>query len=174
MNKIEKLHRTVDAKQSYDRYQSRTEFDLSEYLLKIGTSSNIYDLWTLIDDFCLEFGMISACCRCFPSEAAAQPEVIYSRTLQIDPKLEAALLNAPAYLDPFYHAAIRSARPFHWLEVASILNGKSLQARYFDEKISSLGDGVIVPVFGPLSRDGYFCFHLAEEAEASPVDLIIL
>ena len=96
--------------------------------------------------------MNGVCCRCFPSEAAAEQVIFFSTTSDFSPELAQALQDSPGYLDAFLHAAVRTTKPFLWTDISDILEPRSPQLRHYKEKIAGLGTGVVVPVFAAVAK----------------------
>lgn len=126
---------------------------------RISQSETGDDVWSIMSEVCEDTHMKGACCRCFPSNASAEQEVFFSRTERFNKDLEHALQSSPGYLDAFLHASVKSPKPFRWSDVNEILGPKSPQIDSYRRQIASHGEGIVVPVFGPLFRNGYFCFH---------------
>lgn len=147
---------------------------LAVYLNDMMLAKRTSDLWQIIERFCKDVNLLSACCRCFPGEAAESTTIIFSKTENMSPDLEAAINSSPSYLDPFFNAAIRAARPIKWSNVPDWLAAKSPQLKYFVNEIDALGSGILVPVYGPLSRNGYFCFQIGGDHPINTIDLMVL
>ena len=58
--------------------------------------------------------------------------------------------------------SLRSTRPFPWSELGE-RGAFTFADSHWDERLSKFGDAIVVPVFGPLIRTGYFCFVGAVE-----------
>jgi len=138
---------------------SEHDLDFTDVATRISQSKRGEDVWDIMSEVCQKTGTKGACCRCFPSNASADQTVFFSKTDNFNEDLESALQNAPGYLDAFLNAAVKSPKPFRWSDVNEILDSKSPQLASYRRNIAALGDGVVVPVFGPLFRNGYFCFH---------------
>ena len=149
-------------------------FRFSVYASKIAAAGSTEEVWEIIDDVCREAKMDGACCRCFPSEAESEPVVHLTRTRRFSEELEAAIRNTPGYLDVFLHASVQTSKPFLWSEIDKIIDPKAPQLRHFRKTFGSLGFGVIVPVFGALFRNGYFCFHAQKDPKVNELDMMIL
>lgn len=139
--------------------ESESALDFTEIATRIGQSESGEEVWQIMSEVCRKNGTKGACCRCFPSNASADQTVFFSKTENFSSNLEHALQNAPGYLDAFLHASVKSPKPFRWSDVPRILDPKSPQIDSYRRDVASLGDGVVVPVFGPLFRNGYFCFQ---------------
>lgn len=160
MTGMSKVERATNPQRSEQDVHARSNFDvsLSAISSRIQQSTSGDQVWGIMDEVCTSTGMFGACCRCFPNGAAAEPVVFFSKTSSFSPELESALQSAPGYLDAFLHASVNSPKPFHWGDVSGLLDPKSPQIESYKQVIEPLGDGVVVPVFGPLFRNGYFCF----------------
>lgn len=150
------------------------DFQFAEFAASIASATSGDQVWKIIEAICLKADVDGVCCRCFPSEAAAEPIIFFSTTSDFSPELADVLQGAPGYLDAFLHASVRTSKPFHWAEIGDILERRSPQLHHFKDKISGLGSGVVVPVFGPLFRNGYFCFHSYEDRVVTDMDLMVL
>lgn len=131
-------------------------------------------VWSIIEDICVSLDLDAACCRCFPNGAAAEPVVFFSKTRRFNPELERALESIPGYLDAFLHASVNSTKPFRWSEVNDLLDPKSPQIEAYQTTIANLGEGIVVPVFGPHFRNGYFCYSGQEGREYFDPELMLL
>lgn len=151
---------------------SKPNFDL--YVTRIIDAKSDTEVWKLITAFCVESEFSGACCRCFPSDATVDQDIYFSRTAQFDKKIEKVILNTPGYLDPFLHASIRSNSPFSWEKLDKLLSKTAPQLQYFKRYIAHLGYGVIVPVFGPMFRNGYLCFIQDKQQAILPRVLVPL
>ena len=149
-------------------------FDFGQFAAAIASSKTGEAVWTLIDTICQKANISGVCCRCFPSEAAAEQTIFFTTTSQFSADLGEALEATPGYLDPFLHASVRTTKAFHWDDMAEILEPRSPQLHYFRDHIAEFGSGVVVPVFGPLFRNGYFCFHSAEPRTVTEMDKMVL
>ncbi|MHA7899067.1 MAG: helix-turn-helix transcriptional regulator [Henriciella sp.] len=150
------------------------EYDFASFATEIAAARTGDQVWRLLDSICRKSNISGACCRCFPSEAAADPIIFFSKTTDFSSELEAVLEDTPGYLDPFLHASVRSTRPFNWSEISQHLGARSPQLKHFQTVIAQLGTGIVVPVFGPLFRNGYFCFHSEEARTLEALDLMVL
>ncbi|MEM7460075.1 MAG: LuxR C-terminal-related transcriptional regulator [Pseudomonadota bacterium] len=150
------------------------EFDFSRFAAQIAASNSGDEVWALIDAICDKADVEGVCCRCFPSEAAAEQTIFFSTTSRFSPELGDALEQAPGYLDAFLHASVRTTKPFLWRDMESLLEPRSPQLHYYRDHIASFGTGVVVPVFGPLFRNGYFCFHSYEDRTVTEMDKMVL
>ena len=148
--------------------------DFTDIATRISQSTSCEEVWQIMSDVCRNTGTKGACCRCFPSNASADQTALFSKTENFNPDLERALQNAPGYLDAFLHASAKSPKPFRWSDVDKILDAKSPQLHSYRRDIASLGDGVIVPVFGPLCRNGYFCFHGEPGREYADIEILLM
>ena len=154
------MHRVSSRPASVDPEMdpSNASFSLSSVSARIQQAQDGDLVWGIMSEVCTTIGMHGACCRCFPNGAAAEPVVFFSKTESFSSELEIALQSSPGYLDAFLHASVNSPKPFQWEEVIDLLDPKSPQIESYRENIEPLGEGVVVPVFGPLFRNGYFCF----------------
>ncbi len=150
------------------------DFEFGTYAASIAASKSGDEVWKIIEAICRKADLNGVCCRCFPSEAAAEQIIFFSTTSEFSPELGQALQDSPGYLDAFLHASVRTTKPFLWTDIADILEPRSPQLRHYKDKIAGLGTGVVVPVFGPLFRNGYFCFHSQEDRAVSDMDLMVL
>lgn len=148
--------------------------DFTDIATRISQSTSCEEVWQIMSDVCRNTGTKGACCRCFPSNASADQTALFSKTENFNSDLERALQNAPGYLDAFLHASAKSPKPFRWSDVDKILDAKSPQLHSYRRDIASLGDGVIVPVFGPLCRNGYFCFHGEPGREYADIEILLM
>ena len=149
-------------------------FEFGAYAASIAAATSGDAVWKIIEAICRKANVNGVCCRCFPSEAAAEQVIFFSTTSDFSPELAQALQDSPGYLDAFLHAAVRTTKPFLWTDISDILEPRSPQLRHYKEKIAGLGTGVVVPVFGPLFRNGYFCFHSIDDREISDMDMMVL
>ena len=156
---------------------SATDFMQNEPLFvfasRIQQSETNEQVWSIIEEICESLELTAACCRCFPNGATAEPIVFFSKTESFSRKLERALESIPGYLDAFLHASVNSSKPFRWREVIDLLDPKSPQIETYYSKIESLGEGVVVPVFGPHFRNGYFCYSGVDGREYSDHDMML-
>lgn len=150
------------------------DFEFSAYAASIAASTSGEEIWKIIEAICRKADVDGVCCRCFPSEAAAEQVIFFSTTSGFSPDLGHALQNAPGYLDAFLHASVRTTKPFLWTDIDEILEARSPQLRHYRDQIADLGTGVVVPVFGPLFRNGYFCFHSYEDRTITEMDMMVL
>ena len=150
------------------------DFEFSAYAASISAARTGDEVWKIIEAICRKADVNGVCCRCFPSEAAAEQVIFFSTTSEFSPALGRALQDSPGYLDAFLHASVRTTKPFLWSHIADILEPRSPQLRHYNDKIAGLGTGVVVPVFGPLFRNGYFCFHSQDDREISDMDMMVL
>ncbi|MEM9179381.1 MAG: LuxR C-terminal-related transcriptional regulator [Pseudomonadota bacterium] len=150
------------------------DFDFGRFAGAISASSSGDEVWALIDTICDKAGVEGVCCRCFPSEAGAEQIIFFSTTSRFSPELGEALEQAPGYLDAFLHASVRTTKPFLWGDMERLLEPRSPQLHYFRDHIASFGTGVVVPVFGPLFRNGYFCYHSYEDRTVTEMDMMVL
>ncbi len=155
------VHATTSAPKPMDGEGNRVRrpHDFTDIATRISHSNTGDEVWKIMSEVCEDTGTTGACCRCFPSNASADTTVFFSKTQRFDEQLERALQSAPGYLDAFLHASVKSPKPFRWSAVNTILDEKSPQMASYRKEIAPIGDGVIVPVFGPLFRNGYFCFQ---------------
>jgi DNA-binding CsgD family transcriptional regulator len=149
-------------------------FDFGQYAAAIANATTGDQVWKLIETICRKADISGVCCRCFPSDAAAEQTIFFSTTAHFRSDLGDALEATPGYLDPFLHASVRTTKPFHWDEMNEILEPRSPQLHYFRDHIDAYGSGVVVPVFGPLFRNGYFCFHSIEPRTVTDMDKMVL
>jgi len=152
----------------------RHPYGFAEVSSRISESKSDEEVWQIMSEVCLETGNKGACCRCFPSNATAEATVFFSKTKNFSSELEQAIQSSPGYLDAFLYASVKSPRPFRWRDVNAILDHKSPQMDSYRRKISAIGEGVVVPVFGPLFRHGYFCFHGEEGREYDDDEIMIM
>ena len=168
------------------------DFDFGRFAGAIAASNSGEEVWALIDTICDKAGVEGVCCRCFPSEAGAEQIIFFSTTSRFSPELGEALEQAPGYLDAFLHASVRTTKPFLWGDMERLLERRSPQLHYFRDHIASFGTdsiynihsdigmavgterGVVVPVFGPLFRNGYFCYHSYEDRTVTEMDMMVL
>lgn len=150
------------------------EFDFGEFASRIAEATSGDKVWDIIESICMSADVDGVCCRCFPSEAAAEQTIFFSTSKRFNAELAEALDGAPGYLDAFLHAAVRTTKPFLWNDIERILEARSPQLHYFRDHIQKLGTGVVVPVFGPLFRNGYFCFHANSSRAFADLDLMLL
>lgn len=150
------------------------DFEFSAYAASIAAATSGDEVWKIIEAVCRKAVVDGVCCRCFPSEAAAEPIIFFSTTTGFSPELSQALQDSPGYLDALLHASVRTTKPFLWSEMDNLLEPRSPQLHHFNDKIAALGTGVVVPVFGPLFRNGYFCFHSYEPRTVSDMDMMVL
>lgn len=150
------------------------DYDFGQYASRIAAAQSAEDVWQILEMVCKKAEIDGVCCRCFPNQAIAEPVIFFSKTDGFNNELEAALQAAPGYLDSFLHASMRTTKPFVWRDVDRLLDPRSPQAVHFREKIKGLGTGVIVPVFGPLFRHGYYCFHVQEPRAVTELDMMVL
>lgn len=148
--------------------------DFTDVAARISQSKTGDEVWKIMTEVCQRTEIKGACCRCFPSNASAAPTVFFSTTEGFSQELAAALQDAPGYLDAFLHASVKSPKPFRWSDVNTILDAKSPQIASYRREIASLGDGIVVPVFGPLFRHGYFCFHGREGREYDDTEILMM
>ncbi|MCR9195489.1 MAG: LuxR family transcriptional regulator [Hyphomonas sp.] len=148
--------------------------DFTDVAARISQSKTGDQVWQIMSEVCQQTDIQGACCRCFPSNASAAPTVFFSTTEGFNEELAAALQDAPGYLDAFLHASVKSPKPFRWSDVNTILDAKSPQISSYRREIASLGDGIVVPVFGPLFRHGYFCFHGREGREYDDTEILMM
>lgn len=141
---------------------------------RIQQSTSSDEVWDTIEAICGSMDLTAAFCRCFPNGAAAEPVVFFSKTKGLSPDIEEALQQIPGYLDAFLHASVNSTKPFRWNEVADLLDPKSPQVETYHTTLAGLGDGVVVPVFGPHFRNGYFCYSGREGRDYSSHDMMLL
>ncbi|MEM7329815.1 MAG: LuxR C-terminal-related transcriptional regulator [Pseudomonadota bacterium] len=150
------------------------DFDFGRFAAAISAAPTGEAVWEIIDSICEKANVDGVCCRCFPSEAAAEQTIFFSTTSKFSPELGQALERAPGYLDAFLHAAVRTTNPFLWSDMDNILESRSPQLHYFRDHISSFGTGVVVPVYGPLFRNGYFCYHSYDDRTVTKMDMMVL
>ncbi len=170
------VERATNLRHSEKEQPSRSNFDvsLSAISSRIQQAQTGDQVWSIMDEVCASTGMFGACCRCFPNGAAAEPIVFFSKTSMFSADLEQALQSSPGYLDAFLHASVNSPKPFQWADVSQLLDPKSPQIDSFKQMIEPLGDGVVVPVFGPLFRNGYFCFSGTSGRTYSEKEMMLL
>jgi len=164
----------VPAASSANEGTGQGRLDFTEIAVQISQATTNEEVWEVMTRVCKENGTKGACCRCFPSNATAEPVVFFSQTEGFSAGLEAALQSSPGYLDAFLHAAVKSPKPFRWHEVNEILDSKSPQMESYRKKIAAFGDGVVVPVFGPLFRNGYFCFYGEDGREYDDQEILMM
>lgn len=162
------------AQQEHGNSDLTQNYDFSAFAAEIASAKTGDQVWRLMDAICEKASVSGACCRCFPSEAVAEPIIFFSSTSRFSADLETVLQDTPGYLDPFLHAAVRTTKPFIWREIEDLLTPRSPQLAHYRREISTLGTGIIVPVFGPMFRNGYFCFHSQEERALEELDLMVL
>lgn len=150
------------------------DFDFGTFATHIAATDSGELVWDIIEAICRKANIDGVCCRCFPSEAAAEQTIFFTMSKHFSPQLAEALDGAPGYLDAFLHASVRTTKPFLWKDLDRIVETRSPQFQYFREHIQSLGTGVVVPVFGPLFRNGYFCFFSSEDRNITDLDLMVL
>lgn len=148
--------------------------DFTDVAARISQCETGEQVWQIMTEVCQQTDIQGVCCRCFPSYASAAPTVFFSTTEGFNEELAAALQDAPGYLDAFLHASVKSPKPFRWSDVNTILDAKSPQISSYRREIASLGDGIVVPVFGPLFRHGYFCFHGREGREYDDTEILMM
>lgn len=148
--------------------------DFSDIATRISLSTSGDEVWEIMSEVSDRMGIKGICCRCFPSNASAEQTVFFSMTSGFDGTLANALQESPGYLDAFLHAAVKSPKPFRWSDISVILDEKSPQMTTFRRTIGSFGDGIIVPVFGPLFRHGYFCFHGRDGREYEDAEILMM
>ena len=149
-------------------------YDFAEFSKRINRAETGDEVWALMGEFCADNRLSGACCRCFPSGAAAEPVIFFSKTDAFNHTLEEAIQSAPGHLDAFLHASVRTPHPFRWHDVSGILDPKSPQIETFAKNVAPLGEGVVVPVFGPLFRNGYFCFHGETERDYNEAEFLLM
>lgn len=148
--------------------------DFTDVAARISHSKVGDDVWQIMSEVCRQNDLEGACCRCFPSNASAEPTIFFSTTEGFSDRLAQALQESPGYLDAFLHASVKSPKPFRWRDTNTILDPKSPQITSYRENIESLGDGVVVPVFGPLFRHGYFCFHGRDGRDYGDEEILLM
>nr|WP_197501421.1 LuxR C-terminal-related transcriptional regulator [Hyphomonas sp. Mor2] len=153
---------------------SHSRIDFTDVATRIGESSTGEEVWAIISEVCRQTETQGACCRCFPSNASAEQTVFFSTTDDFSPALAGALQNSPGYLDAFLHASVKSLRPFRWSEINHVLDPKSPQMESYRRDVASQGDGLVVPVFGPLFRHGYFCFHAKDGRTFEDAEILMM
>lgn len=154
--------------------ESVQTINFADVATRISQSSTGDDVWHIMSEVCQKADINGACCRCFPSNVSAEPTVFFSTTEGFNPELSRALQESPGYLDAFLHASVKTPKPFRWRDVKTILDPKSPQLASYHQGIAALGDGVVVPVFGPLFRHGYFCFHSSEGREYTDTEILMM
>jgi DNA-binding CsgD family transcriptional regulator len=169
---LENIERVSTSESS--RARIAEDFEFGAFAANIAAASSGDEVWQIIEAICRKTDVNGVCCRCFPSEAAAEQVIFFSTTTEFSPKLSHALQNSPGYLDAFLHAAVRTTKPFLWTDIDQILEPRSPQLRHYKEQIAGLGTGVVVPVFGPLFRNGYFCFHSQDDRNIDDMDMMVL
>ncbi len=148
--------------------------DFCDIAARLSVAKSADSVWQIMSEVSERIETKGICCRCFPSNATAEQIVCFSTTDGFDQDLARALQASPGYLDAFLHAAVKSPKPFRWSDIHTILDDKSPQMAAYNRTIGSLGDGVIVPVFGPLFRNGYFCFHGQEGRNYSDTEILMM
>ena len=133
------------------------------YAFRIEKSASSEAVFDILCDLSAEVGFDSACSRCFPNKAAPDSDIIFSRTSNFSRKLEESITLAPAYLDPFLFASVLTTQPFLGRELETILASKAPQREFYTQQLIGSAKGLIVPVFGPLFRNGYFYYHSAHD-----------
>jgi len=171
---LEKTKSELEPNLDSNRTGIAADFEFSVFATDIAAATTGDEVWKIIEAMCRKADVDGVCCRCFPSEAAAEQVIFFSTTSEFSPDLGAALQQAPGYLDAFLHASVRTSKPFLWTDIDKILEPRSPQLHHYKDTISGLGTGVVVPVFGPLFRNGYFCFHSYEASAVSDMDMMVL
>ena len=141
--------------------------DLAE---KLDLAQSRDEIGDILDEANQSLGFAGTCFRCFPNSGAENQETMFAKTDGLEPDFERALASTPAYLDPFLQAGLRKSRAFMWDDIEELLNKRSPQFRQF-ERLAKFGPGIIVPVYGPLHRNGYFCFVF--DAELNEAELFL-
>ena len=166
------VHTSAEATMALE--QPETQLDFTDVATRITQSTTGDEVWHIMSDVCRQTGTKGACCRCFPSNASADETVFFSTTEDFSQDLADALQSGPGYMDAFLNASVKSPKPFRWHDIDAILDSKSPQYTSYRRDIASLGDGVVVPVFGPLFRHGYFCFHGQEGREYDDNEILMM
>ncbi len=169
-------HATSDSTIALDpsRETPSGALDFTDVATRISQSATGDEVWDIMSEVCRQTGTKGACCRCFPSNASADETVFFSTTEDFSEELATALQKGPGYLDAFLNASVKSPKPFRWNDTGTILDPKSPQYASYRRDIASLGNGVVVPVFGPLFRHGYFCFHGQEGREYDDNEILMM
>ena len=167
------LEKTLE-KDASSSPSSAQGIDFTDVAERISRSKTGDEVWRIMSEVCQRAEISGACCRCFPSSASAEPTVFFSTTEGFSPDLASALQESPGYLDAFLHASVKSPKPFRWRDVKEILDSRSPQIASYHQSIAAQGDGVVVPVFGPLFRHGYFCFHSRNDREFNDTEILMM
>ncbi len=130
---------------------------IDAYLASVDEATTAEDVWGLLSKFSEERGFAGVCCKCFPSEAETNKQVFFSSTIGFDLDLAELLRSTHSSNDPLLFCALRSTRPFRWRELRD-KGAINASQEDWEQRLIMFGDAIVVPVFGPLIRNGYFCF----------------
>ena len=140
--------------------ERRVEFesvDYDPYISRVDHAKSMEDTWSVLNDFCTDENIEGICCRCFPSDSETEREIFFTSTFGFPSVLSELLGKLPAHEDPILKRSLRSFRPFNMTEKETL---EAIQTTSGDNATSASGAGaaLLVPVFGPLIRHGYFMY----------------
>jgi len=126
-------------------------------LERIESATTADEIWEHLHTFSLENALDGICCKCFPSKGELSEDVFFSSTINFCPTVTKFLRSLSSTDDKILLRSLRSSRPFPWSDIyaeASLKAQKPVRGEVSDLFVKA----VIVPVFGPLIRNGYFIF----------------
>lgn len=140
------------------------QFDMSEFSDKLDAAADQIAVWGVTIEFGKHLRFSRICTHFLPNLIdwrEDQIETILSEN--IPDTLLQSLKSNPRNDDPIFHFALQTARPFQLSQLPQLMSMSLRQKAHFNNHVAPLGDGFVVPVFGPQARNGYSCFIGASE-----------
>ena len=126
---------------------------------KIQAATNQDEVWQLTINFARELGFERVCThyiRDLLARGDGFSELI--QTENIPAELTDAIAKTARHDDPIFAKAVSATQAFRISSLPTRLQMTQRQQYHFDKFVQPLGDGFVVPAFGPTGRCGYTCY----------------
>jgi len=135
-----------------------------EMKAKIRAARTQDDVWQLIMELSNLLGFDRVCTHFMPNFRTFEIEFSeLVKVYNIPTTLLDAISRNPRKDDPIFIAAISATQTFKVSNLSSMHRMTKAQRTHYQEHLSPLGDGLIVPAFGPSGHCGYSCYFGNDE-----------
>ena len=132
---------------------------VEETLSSIRNAADDAEIWKQLSSFSDSNEFDGICCKCFPGVNETEIGIFYSATDGFNSELSEIIETMPAFADPLLITALRAPGQFCWSAISDNSPASKNHEDAVKRQLLPFGDAVVVPVYGPLIRNGYFCFH---------------
>lgn len=174
MNKTTRLNVARHAEFEIDMPPSESFRAWTDAMSGIGAAETAEAVWTLVDAASAAIGVNGGFCRCCMGDVLGPAEDCSSRDLEFNDGVMRVLWDLPSYLDPLFQATTRAAKPLTCEQIDAYLTEGSPQSELYRTSLRAMGNGLLVPVFGPMAQHGYFCFQIECGAAPGPAETVLL